>query len=210
MATVVFPEDVRIQGGLSVAGAKPPVARSDLVQETLAKYAIPWTAWRIWNAYHTVLPGTPLTDDLGLVGGTFATNAPTLQTEDHKSAGAVNNYARCFVTLPPEYVAAQTVQFRFVCGMKTAVSDGTATLDCIVHESDLDDTVSADLVTTGATTMNTLVPTMSTIDFTVTATALVPGDILDVRIQTAINDGSGGVAVIGYIGAAFLMCDIKG
>lgn len=210
MGTVVFDDNVRILGSLTIGGTNPVINRSDLVQESLAKYAIPWTAWRVFDAYHTNLPGTPLTDDLGLVGGTFATNAPSLQTEDHKSAGAVNNFARCFVTLPPEYVASQTVQFRFECGMKTTVSDGTATLDLIVHKSDLDDTVSADLVTTAATTMNTLVPTMSTLNFTVTATALVPGDILDVRLQTAINDASGGTAVIGLIAAAWLLCDIKG
>lgn len=210
MTTVIIPEDMRIIGNLTIGGTNPQINRSDIVQETLAKYAIPWTSWRIWDAFHTNLPGTPLTDDLGLVGGTFATNAPSLQTEDHKSAGAVNNYARCMITLPPEYVAAETVEIRFECGMKTAISDGTATLDCIVHESDLDDTVSSDLVTTSAATMNTLVPTMTTIDFTVTATALVPGDILDIRIQTAINDGAGGTPVIGFIGGAWLLCDIKG
>lgn len=211
MPTDVFASDVRINGNLTIGGTNPQINRSDLVQESLAKYAIPWTDWRIWDAFHTNLPGTPLTDDLGLVGGTFATNAPSLQTEDLKAAGATNNYARCMATLPPEYVAGETVQIRFEAGMKTTVSDTTATLDCIVHESDLDDTVSADLVTTGATTMNnTLVPTMSTIDFTVTATALAPGDILDIRIQTAINDGASGTAVIGFIGGAWLLCDIKG
>ena len=208
--TVTFTEDVLFQKDVTILGAKPTLNRSSLVQDNLAKYAIPWTAWRVFDAFHTNLPGTPLTDDLGLVGGTFGTVAPSLQTEDHKSAGAKNNFARCFVTLPPEYVSAETVQIRIVAGMKTTLSDGTATIDCIVHESDLDDTISADLVTTNATTINTLVPTMSTVDFTVTPTALLPGDILDIRIQTAINDSSGVAAVIGFIGAAFLLCDIKG
>lgn len=210
MGTTVFEDDVRIQGNLTIGGTNPVINRSDLVQDSLALYAIPWTAWRIWDAFHTNLPGTAATDDLGLIGGTFATNAPSLQTEDLKAAGATNNYARCMMTLPPEYVAAETVQIRLIAGMKTTLSDTTATLDCIVHESDLDDTVSADLVTTAATSFNTLVPTMTTIDFTVTATALVAGDILDIRIQTAINDGASGTAVIGYIGGAWLMCDIKG
>ncbi len=212
MGTTVFEDDVRIQGNLTIGGANPAISRSDLVQETLALYAIPWTAWRIWDSYHTNLPGTAATDDLGLIGGTFATNAPSLQTEDLKSESAnpTNNFARCMMTLPPEYVAAETVKIRFTAGMKTTLSDGTALLDCIVHESDLDDTVSADLVTTSATDMNFLVPAMATIDFDVTATALVAGNILDIRVGTAINDGSGATAVIGYIGGAWLMCDIKG
>ena len=210
MAASTFDGDVRIQGNLTIGGTNPAISRSDLVQDNLAKYAIPWTAWRVWDSFHTNLPGTPATDDLGLIGGTLGTNAPSLQTEDLKAAGATNNYARCMMTLPPEYVAAETVQIRFTCGMLTNLSDGTALLDCIVHESDLDNTVSGDLVTTSATTMNIIVPTMTTIDFSVTATALLPGDILDIRVHTAINDGSGGNPVIGYIGGAWLLCDIKG
>lgn len=206
--TVTFTEDVLFQKNVLILGTKPELNRSRLVQDNLAKYAIPWTAWRVFDAFHTNLPGTPLTDDLGLVGGTWATNPPSIQTEDLKAAGATNNYARCMVTLPPEYVSGETVVLRFHAGMKTNVADSSATLDCVAFESDLEDGLSADLVTTAATTMNSL--TDVDIDFTLTASSLVAGDILDLRIQTAINDGATGTAVIGFIGAAWLLCDIKG
>lgn len=204
-------EDVRINGNLTIGGDNPEILRSDLRQDNLALYTIPWTAWRVWDAFHTNLPGTAATDDLGLIGGTLATNAPSLQTQDHKSAGSSqDNYARCMVTLPPEYSAAETVQIRFTCGMKTNLADQAALLDLVVHESDLDDTVSADLVTTSPTTMNIIVPTMTTINFNVTSTTLVPGDILDIRVHTAVDDNNTGTPVIGFIGGAWLLCDIKG
>lgn len=205
-----FEEDVLFQKGVTILGTNPSIKRSDLVQDNLAKYAIPWTAWRVFDAFHTNLPGTPLTDDLGLVGGAWTTNPPSLQTEDLKAAGATNNYARCMVALPPEYVTGETVVLRFHAGMKTTVADASATLDCVAFESDLEDGLSADLVTTAATTMNNLIASATDIDFALTASALSPGDILDIRIQTAINDAASGTAVIGFIGAAWLLCDIKG
>lgn len=208
MGTTVFDNDVRIIGSLSVTEAIPEVGRSDLTQESLAKYAIPWTAWRIWDNYFTNLPGTPAVDDLGLVGGTWATNPPSIQTADLKTAGPTNSFARCMVALPPEYVAGQTVVLRFHAGMKTTVADQSSTLDCVAFESDLEDGISSDLVTTAVTSINSL--TDADVDFSLTSTALVPGDILDIRIQLAVDDTATGTAVIGIIGAAYLLCDIKG
>lgn len=193
---------------ITSGGAKQKLARSDLTQDTLASYQIPWTAWRIWDAYHTNLPGTAATDDLALIGGTFATASPTIQTEDLKTAGATAKYARATIQLPPEYDAAETVIIRFHAGMKTTVADTSATLDLQAYESDGEEGISSDLCTTAATTINSL--TMADIDFTITATALVAGDHLDIRAHMAINDGAESTAVIGIIGEAFLLCDIRG
>ncbi len=206
---VTFTDDVLFQKSVLILGTNPTIKRSDLLQENLAKYAIPWTAWRVFDAFHTNLPGTPLTDDLGLVGGTWATNPPSLQTEDHQNnVPVVDNFARCMMALPPEYVTGETVKLRFHAGMKTTVADVSATLDVVAFESDLEDGLSLDLVTTAATTINSL--TAADIDFDLTSSALVAGDILDIRIQTAIRDNTATGAVIGFIGGAWLLCDIKG
>ena len=58
------------------------LARSEILLETNAVYAIPMEKFRVWNAMHTNLPGTAATDDLELTTGTLATDFPSLQTGD--------------------------------------------------------------------------------------------------------------------------------
>jgi hypothetical protein len=112
------------------------------------------------------------------------------------------------VQLPPEYDDGETVQIRVHGGMKTTVSDTTATVDVECYESDKERGISADLCTTSAQTINSL--TFGDDDFTITATSLVSGDVLDIRITVAITDGATGTAVLGEIGSVELLCDIRG
>jgi hypothetical protein len=123
--------------------------------------------------------GKGATDELSVVNGTLGTNAPSLQTEDLRDVGATTRYARFLVPLPSEYVAGETVQLRFPAGMITNAADTTATLDVECYKSDEDNTVSADLCETAAQSMNST--TFADLDFTITATNLSPGDMLDVR-----------------------------
>lgn len=186
----------------------PNIPRSSLLQDDLAVYTIPMTEFRVWDAFETNLPGTSATDDLALIGGTFATASPTIQTSDLKTAGATTRYARALLRIPAEYVDAETVTLRFHAGMKTTISDGTATLDVQAFKVDEEEGISADLVATGATTINSL--TMADKNFSITATALTAGDLLDVRIAVAVNDTATGNAVIAIIGSVKLLCDVKG
>ena len=207
--TVPFPGDVSVGGNLRVVGdIQPAKDKADILAlAELQPFIIPWTAWRVWNALHTNLPGTPLTDDLGLVGGTFATASPSIQTEDLKAAGATTSYARACVPLPWDYAAGQTVTARFHAGMLTTISDGTATLDLQCYETDEEVGISADICATAAQSINSV--TLADIDFTITPTALTAGDLLDMRIAIAINDAATGTAVIGCVGAAKLLCDVR-
>ncbi len=205
-----------INGRALIAGTVPgsalktnaEVLRTQLKQESLARFQIPMTAWRVWDALHTNLPGTSATDDLALIGGTFGTASPTIQTSDLKAAGATSRYARCLVQLPAEYDDGETVQIRAHAGMKTTVSDTTATIDFEVYESDLEEGIGADICATAATTINST--TLADIDFTITSSGLVAGDVLDIRMHVAINDGATGTAVIGMVGNVDLLCDIRG
>lgn len=201
--------DLRVNGDIVYTGAfRPGLARTNIAQEALAKFPVKLTDFRVHDAIATNLPGTSANDDLGLSGGTFATSSPTIQTSDLKTAGATTRYARCLIPLPAEYDAAESVVLRIHAGMKTAVADTTATIDVQAYKSDEEEGISADLCTTSATTINSL--TLADKDFTITATSLSPGDVLDVRIAVAVNDGAGGSAVIGMIGAVSLLCDIRG
>lgn len=208
MATVVFPNDVLVQGSIRATGGFRSFNRDDMIQEDLAVYAIPLTEFRVWDALQTNLPGTAATDDLALSTGTLGTDMPSVQTGDLKAAGATTRYARLQFALPVEYVAGQSVTLRASAGMKTTASDGTATIDFQVYSSDRDTTVSADLCATAALSINDLV--FADKDFTITATALTPGMMLDIRVAIAVNDAATATAVIGCLAQLELLCDVKG
>jgi hypothetical protein len=206
----IFPGDVTIYGNLQVNGNRyPTFNRSEFTQENLAVYPIPPVNWRTWDAMQTNLPGTGATDDLALISGTWATGVPSIQTGDLKNAGATTRYARVQVQLPPEYVAGETVTLRVYAGMVTTVASSSATIDFEVYKTDRGILVSgSDLCATAATTINSL--TFGNKDFTITATSLSPGDILDIRMAIAVSDTATGTAVIGCAGAVEILADIKG
>jgi len=196
--------------GVDWSKVSPPIPRTNLEQNNLESYTIPMTSWRVHDALHTLLPGTSATDDLGLIGGTFGSASPSIQTYDVKTVGATSLYARNadrFI-LPPEYVAGQTVVIRLHAGMLTTVADTTATADLEVYLSDEEAGAGADLCATAAQSINSL--TLADKDFTITASGLSPGDVLDVRLALAINDAAGEVAVLGIVGAVKLLCDTRG
>jgi len=207
----VLPGDLVVPGDIRVTGSiTPGKARSAVLAEVaLQAFPIPLTSFRVFDNMAALLPTAGLTDDLGLVEGVHGTATPSLQTEDLKAAGATNNSARVLVQLPWNYITGNNVTLRFKAGMITTVSDGTATLDCLVfkNQGDPDDAIGSDLYAGAAVTINST--TFADIDFAITAAALVPGDILDVKITTAINDGATATAVIGGITSAKLLCDVR-
>lgn len=208
---VTLPGDLIVAGDFRLNGAiTPKIAKANILAlAELQPFPIPLTEFRVWDAMQTLLPGTPSADDLGLVGGTFGTATPSLRSEDLKTLGATNKRARVLVQLPWDYVAGESVTLRFKAGMITTVAGTSATLDCEAYklQEDPDDAIGSDLVSTAATTMNST--TFANIDFVITPTSLSPGDILDVRITCAVNDGASGTAVIAGITSAKLLADVR-
>lgn len=206
-----LPGDLIVAGNLRLNGTlSPAVAKSNILAlAELQAFPIPLTDFRVWDAMQTLLPGTPATDDLGLVGGTFGTATPSVRTEDLKALGATNKRARFLVQLPWEYIAGETITLRFKAGMITTVAGTSATLDCEAYklQDDPDDAIGSDLVSTAAQSINSLV--FSNIDFTITPTSLSPGDILDVRITIAVNDAATATAVIAGLTSAKLLADVR-
>lgn len=203
--------DLVVSGNIRLGGTLSPALDKEniLALAELQPFPIPLTDFRVWDALQTLLPGTPATDDLALIGGTFGTATPSIRTEDLKAAGATNKRARFLVQLPWEYAAGETITLRFKAGMITTVAGTTATLDAEAFklQADPDDAIGSDLVTTAATTINSL--TFADIDFVVNPSGLSPGDILDVRITMAINDGASATAVIGGLTSAKLLADVR-
>jgi len=212
MATPVsIPGDLIVAGSIRVGdGISPAISKANILElAELQSFPIPLTDFRVWDAMQTLLPGTPSADDLGLVGGTFGTATPSIRTEDLKAAGATNKRARFLVQLPWEYVAGESIKLRFKAGMITTVAGTSTTLDAEAFklQSDPDDAIGSDLVSTSLQDINSL--TFADIDFVVTPSGLSPGDILDVRITVAVNDAATGTAVIAGITSAKLLVDVR-
>lgn len=221
-------ETVRIPGNLEVAGrgtfgsmtvpanavsddsvrSDAGLQRTKFKQYDLDPFPIPLISWRVWDALHTNLPGTAATDDLALIGGTFATASPVIQAGDLKAAGATNRRARTMVQLPHNYVAGETILLRAHCGMVTTIADVSCTVDFEVFKSDGEAGIGSDLCTTAATTINSL--TDADKDFTIDGSGLNPGDMLDIRMTVACNDAATATAVIPQVGSTKLLCDTKG
>ena len=195
--------DQTVNGTLTASQLSGPLNSSNLSQDASIAFPIPLTGFRIWDAFQTVLPGTSSGDDIGIATGTWGSALPHLVTAT--TGAPTTYYARTFVQLPPRYVAGASAVLRFAAGMGTAAA-GACTLDCEAYLSARDTLVSgSDLVTTAATSINSL--TFANTDFVLTATNLVAGSWLDVRIAIALTAGSSGY---GRIAHAELLCTIKG
>lgn len=197
----IFEDDVKFPGGVSTK-----FARTQFEQEAGKVFVVPLTALRVHDAFQTNLPGTAASDDLGLIGTAFGTSSPVVQTSDAK-ATTVTQYARFMFALPECYDDSETVTLRIFAGMDTTVSDGTATVDAVVYKVDGEGGIGSDLCATAATTINSL--TNAAKDFTITASSLVRGDILDCRVAIAITDTATATAVLGEIGYIAFLLDIK-
>ncbi len=207
-----FPGDVVVSGDVRLSGSISPVqARSSLLAiSELSPFVIPWTWWRVHDALQTNLPGTAATDDLALVGGTFGTASPSIQGLDF-GATTTTARARVQIPLPWDYADGNTVTLRFHAGMLTTVANVSCTLDVECYETD--EKVGlvgspTDLYAGAALDINSL--TLADIDFTITPTNLVAGDLLDVRITVAGDDGSSDLgAMFPVIGSVKMLYDAR-
>ena len=203
-------DELRITGSLAIkdTGVAAQQRSSVLKQEPNAIFPIPLTSLRVWDAFHTNLPGTAATDDLALIGGTFGTAPPIISAGDLKAAGATTRYTRFEVQLPECYDPGETVTLSISAGMTSTIADTTCTIDVECYKLNKITGIGSDLCSTAAMTMNSL--TFADKEFTITPSGLAAGDILDVRIAIACNDGATATAVLPTIAAIDLLCDIKG
>jgi len=212
MATMRLPQDTDLVGvrNISMSGTfSPPLTRAQFTQDSNAVYHIPLESLRVWNAYATALPGTPAADDLGLVGGTWATGVPSVESTNQASAGSATLYARFQLLLPPEYESGQSVSIRATAGMVGAIADAAATIDFEAYLSNGDGLISgSDLVSTAATSINSVSFAEKT--FALDSAGLVAGDRIDVRVAVLVNDVGTGGTVKARIAELAMLLDIKG
>lgn len=206
--TARFEENAVFSGTVTIpSGSLSEQPRSFLTQSTL-RFPVKFTDFRVWDAVQTNLPGTAASDDLAIINGTWGTNPLKIQAGDLKAAGATTRYARVEIQLPECYVAAQAVAIIIAGYMTTTIADNSCTVDVEAYRRGKDGTLGSDICATSATTINST--TSAEKSFTITATTLTPGDVLDVRIAIACNDAATLTAVTPTIAAVDLSCACKG
>lgn len=186
--------------------ASATTARSSLGQDDLQPYPILQEDWYLFDStIHAPLGATALSaDDLIYTYGAAGTAEATIKATDFGGTSATQK-ARVRVTLPPEYVAGETITLRANAGMLTTVSNQTCTIDFNVYRHAAP---TVDICATAATTINSLV--LANKDFTITPTACVPGDILDILMTVAGVDDTNAGVMEPVVTLVTLLLDIKG
>jgi hypothetical protein len=111
------------------------------------------------------------------------------------------------IPIPSNYEDGQTIQLRIRAKMETTVADNSCTIDAEAYIG-ADGSLGSDLVTTPAGSMNSL--SAANYDFTINATGVDPGDLLEVRLSIASNDAATATAVTPAIYSVSLLCDTRG
>lgn len=203
--TIILPA-----GGLSNVdlSANANIETTKIAQRVLSVHPIPFTSLRTWDAFQTLLPATPATNNLGLVTGTFGTDFLTVQTGDLKSAGSTSRKLGFEKAVPANYDAAQTIQLRVRAGMETNLADVAATIDVQVYKADGEGAVGSDLYAGAAVSVNSL--TKADVDFAIDGSGLAGGDRLMFVLTFLVNDAATGTAVTGVITSINLLADTRG
>lgn len=182
------------------------IATSKIAQRVLAEYAVPLTSCRVWDAVQTILPNAAASDDLGLITGTFGTNPVRVTAGDCKNTTATRRLYFA-VPIPANYEDGQTITLRVACGMETTVASTSCTIDAEAYVG-TNGTLSSDLVTTSAQSMNSL--TAANRDFTINEASVDPSQLLEVRLTIACTDSATATAVTPAIYKIALLCDTRG
>ena len=202
--TMVLPPEVITN--YTIAG-NADIAFTKIAQRVLAESVISLTQARVWDAVQTNLPATPASDDLGIITGTWGTNPVRITAGDVKALGSTTRRLYLAIPIPSNYEDGQTIQLRIRAKMETTVADTSCTIDAEAYVGS-DGALGSDLVTTPAASMNSL--SAANYDFTINATGVDPGDLLEVRLSIASNDAATATAVTPAIYSVSLLCDTRG
>ena len=178
--------------------------RATWSQEDAVVYPVPLTDLRTWDSLAVNIPATAANDDLALITGTAGAAAPQVEGADFGETTEAKNTAFIF-KLPAEYVAGETITLRVTALMKV-IADDACQLDAKVYRQ------AAPTVDICATTIQDINSAVAAdIDFTITPTDCVVGDLLNVILYITGNDASTvGANVTAVIEKIEMLLDIKG
>jgi len=178
--------------------------RATWSQEDAVVYPVPLTDLRTWDDLAVNIPAAAGTDDLGLITGTAGAAAPQVEGADFGETTEAKNTAFLF-ELPPEYVAGETITLRVRALMKV-IADDACQLDVKVYRQAAP---TVDIFATEIQDINNAVA--ADIDFTITPTDCVAGDLLNVILYVTGTDAStSDPNVTAVIERIQMLLDIKG
>ena len=186
--------------------ANANIEPSKMAQRTFAEYHVPWTAFRVWDALTANPVSAAANDDLGLVTGIWGSAVNKMTAGDCK-ASTVTRRIYLSVPVPPNYDDGETIRLRVRAKMETTLSDTSCTIDAEAYINN-DGTLTSDLVSTAAQSMNSL--TAANYDFTLSSGSIDPGDLIEVRLTVACVDAATATAVTPAIYEVALLCDTRG
>lgn len=181
------------------------IARADLIEDALQPYRIPLSS--VLGADGADLA---ITETAGDFYRSIGTNQLLILGE--VSLGTVGADTEVSVgwfefQLPPEYVAGGDISIRAGVDVTGAGALGTCTIDFSAYlQNKLTGAVGSDLVATAATAISA---TEAYKTFVVTATGLVAGDLLTIKMTTSV-DNTDSTAIQAQISGLEVLCDIKG
>ena len=179
-----------------------------MAQRALQKFNIPWSYFRVWDAYHLLPVSTAAADDLALITGTWLTNAASLNAGSVQNTNSIRRIG-FMVPIPDNYQDGETVTLRIRAGMVTTIASASCTVDVeAIVRTGTGSAASADLVTTAAQGMNSL--TAGDYDFQLNPALIDPGMLLEVRLSISYNDVATGTNVIPTIYAVDMLVDTRG
>ena len=202
--TMILPPEVITN--YTIAG-NADIATTKLAQRVLAESIVPLANARTWDSVATNLPAAAASDDLGLVSGTWGTNPARITAGNVRTLGATTRRLYLAIPIPANYEDGQTIELQIRAKMETALADVSCTIDAEAYVG-ADGVLGSDLVTTAAQSMNSLSAAAYT--FTVNATGVDPGDLLEVRLSISSNDAATATAVTPAIYSIALLCDTRG
>lgn len=186
--------------------ANANIETSKMEQRVLAEYHVPIDAFRVWDAISTNPVTSAAADDLGLVQGTWGSSVNKITAGDCKTLN-VTRRIYFSIPVPPNYEDGQTIQLRFRAKMETTLADTACTIDAEAYIAN-DGTLTSDLVTTPAQSMNSL--TAASYNFTLASGSIDPGDLIECRLSIACNDAATATAVTPAVYEVALLCDTRG
>lgn len=178
--------------------------RADLTEDALQAHGIPVNQMMAADGAPLAVAASAASGDHYLVRGTNTINWYS-QTGN---GGNRTDVSYIQFVLPPSYVAAGDVTLRIRCKVDGAGDDNASSIDVEAYEQ-ADGAVGADICATAAQTFAAK-STWYNKDFTITATGLVAGDVLNFKITTVCqeNGSDGELNVIGE--PVKVLLDIKG
>jgi hypothetical protein len=186
-------------GGVAVTATAANL--NGIWEDALAVYGIPVNAIMAADGAPLAVAETAGDHFLNL-----GTNTINLRGEEAISETETSvSYAQ-FV-LPAEYVAAGDVTIRVRCKIEGAGTDNASSVDLSVYKQ-ADMAVGGDICATAAQNFAAK-STWYSKDFSITATGLVAGDVLIIKLTTAVVE-SAGSALAFYAEPIKVLADVKG